>query len=105
MLKRFDEKLVEGKHQNFQDKGVVSKGATTHKFAVTSRYNQSLLGYVRFYAQWRQYVFYPLNCILNEACMRETADFCREATTAQREKRKSFPVPESEPVVEAGMAE
>ena len=90
-LKRFDDKLVEGEHLNFHDKGVVSKGAKTHKFYVTSRYNNSMLGYVRFYAQWRQYVFYPINCILNVDCLKEVADYCKESTTSQREKRQAFP--------------
>lgn len=91
-LKRFDDKLVEGEHMNFEDKGKVSKGSKTHKFAVTSRHDHSLLGYVRYFAQWRQYVFYPLSCILNRDCLRELADFCVEVTTANREKRQAFPV-------------
>lgn len=90
-LKRFDNKLVEGEDMNFDDKGVVSKGSKTHKFAVTSRHNNALLGYVKFFAQWRQYVFFPLNCILNKDCLREAADFCVELTTAHREKREAFP--------------
>lgn len=100
MFKRFDDRRVEGKFLNFDDKGIVSKGAKTRKFAVTSQYNGSLLGYVKFFAQWRQYTFFPLNCILNKDCLREVADYCVELTTAHREKRKAFPAPLEVPVVE-----
>lgn len=100
-LKRHDERLVHGEHMNFYDEGRVSNGAKTHKFSVTSSYNQSLLGYVKYFAHWRQYTFFPLNCIMNKDCLREVADFCVELTTAHREKRKAFPAPLEVPVVEA----
>jgi hypothetical protein len=89
-FKRFDDKLVQGEHLNFQDKGIVSKGAKTHKFAVNSRYDHSFLGYVRYKAQWRQYVLFPLNCVLNKDCLREVADYCEAVTAAHREKRQAF---------------
>lgn len=99
-LRRFDDRRVEGDHLNFDDKGLANKAATTRRFAVTSQYNGSLLGYVKFFAQWRQYTFFPLNCILNKDCMREVADYCVEQTAAHREKRKAFPAPLEVPVVE-----
>lgn len=99
-FKRFDERMVQSNHLNFDDKGYVSKGAVTKKYAVSSRHNNSLLGYVKFFAQWRQYTFFPFNCILNKDCLREVADFCVELTAAQREKRKPFPASVEEPVVE-----
>jgi hypothetical protein len=99
-LTRFDDKRVEGKYLIFDDKGKPTKTATTRTFAVTSQHNGSLLGYVKFFAQWRQYVFFPLNCILNKDCLREVADYCVEQTSAWREKRKAFPAPLEVPVVE-----
>lgn len=97
---RHDARMVNGEHLNYDDKGLVSKGSKTHKYAVTSRYNNSLLGYVKYYAHWRQFTFFPFNCILNKDCLREVADFCVELTTAHREKRKAFPAPLEETVVE-----
>lgn len=91
MLKRFDDKFVKGDYLNFTDKGIAVKNGTTRTHAVHSRYNQSLLGHVKWFAQWRQYVFFPLNCILNKDCLREAADFCDEVTTAHRMKRTAFP--------------
>ncbi len=88
---RFDSKMVIGDHLHFEDKGYISKGATTRKYSAINRYTNSLIGYIKFYAQWRQYTFFPLNCVLNKDCLREIADFCVEATTAHREHREPFP--------------
>lgn len=90
-FKRFDDQLVMGENLRYEDKGYVTAGAKTRKFAVYNSFNHSLIGYVKFFAQWRQYTFFPLNCILNKDCLREIADFCVEVTTAHREKRKAFP--------------
>lgn len=88
---RFDDKLVQSGHLNFVDKGYIAPKRKTRKFAVISRFDQSLLGYVQWFAHWRQYVFFPLNCILNKDCLREAADYCDEVTTAHKESRQSFP--------------
>lgn len=101
MLVRIDDREVQGHFLSFEDKGLVAKGAKTRRFAVINRFNHILIGYVKFYAQWRQYCFHPLNCVLHDKCMREVADFCTETTSAHREKRKAFPAPLEETVVEA----
>lgn len=100
-MKRIDDREVQGVFLSFEDKGYVTKGAKTKKFAVINRFNHTLLGYVKYFAQWRQYCFFPLNCILHKDCLDEVATFCRETTLAHREKRKAFPAPLEEPVVEA----
>lgn len=99
-LRRFDERVVRGQYLSFEDKGKVSKGAVTNKFAVFNRIDRSFIGWVKFKGQWRQYVFFPLNCILNRDCLREVANFCEELTTAWREERKPFPVSVEKQVVE-----
>jgi len=104
-LKRVDEKFVVGEWLSYEDKGYISVTATTRKYLVKSRKDQSVLGYVKFFAQWRQYVFHPLNCILNKDCLREIAEFCIEVTTANRMKRLPFPASEQKPVVEAVTSE
>jgi hypothetical protein len=88
---RYDDKLVLSKNLSFVDKGFVSPGSVTRKFQVVSRYDQSLLGYVRWFPHWRQYVFYPLNCILNKDCLREAASYCEEVTASHKAKRQAFP--------------
>lgn len=100
-IRRFDDKLVQGDHLSLEDKGIVTKGAKTRNYAVRSRYDHSLLGYIKFKAQWRQYTFFPLNCILNKDCLREAANLCEELTAAHREKREPFPVSVEKQVVEA----
>ena len=42
MFKRIDDRRVQGDSLNFDDKGLVSQGSKTHKFAVTSQYNGSM---------------------------------------------------------------
>lgn len=101
-LIRYDAKLVEGEHLDFEDKGKVSKGSKTHKYAVTNKTTNALVGYVKLRAQWRWFVFEPFNCTLTEGCLREAADFCRELNKAHREKRQPFPSSVEETVVEGG---
>lgn len=71
-------------HLLFKDKGSIGPKRKTRKYEVYSRYNKSLLGFVKWYAKWRAYVFFPINCIIDKACMRELADFCDEFTKAQK---------------------
>ena len=101
LLKRTDDREVQGRFLSFEDKGYVTKGAKTKKFAVINRYNHSLLGYVKYFAQWKQYCFFPLNGILHKDNLDEVASFCRETSSAHREKRKAFPAPLEVQVVEA----
>lgn len=90
-FKRFDEKLVHGEKFYYEDKGYVTVGAKTRKFAVFSRRNMGLAGYVKFFAQSRQYVFFPLHYFLDKDCLRELAEYCVEVTNAHRGKRQAFP--------------
>lgn len=91
MFRRFDDKLVHGDKFHYEDKGYVTVGAKTRKYAVISRRDWRLAGYVKYFPQSRQYVFFPLNCLLDKDCLREVADFCVEVTLAHRGKRKAFP--------------
>ncbi len=73
-----------GVNLNFLDEGKVSVGSKTQRFSVHSRHTNVLLGYVKWYVQWRQYVFFPLNAIFDKKCLREIADFCERMTVAER---------------------
>lgn len=75
-----------GEYLNFKDEGKVNKLAKTRKFSVHSRHNGSMLGYVKYFVQWRQYTFFPFNAVFDKKCLREIADFCEKKTTEQREK-------------------
>lgn len=87
MLKTCDHNWVQGEYLNFKDEGLVSPGSVTHKFSVTSRQNSSLLGYVKWFIQWRQYCFFPMNAVFDKKCLREVAEFCERATDEHRAKR------------------
>lgn len=89
MLRKIDEKWTQGDYLLFEDKGYVSPGSVTRKFAVISRHSKALLGYVKWYIQWRQYTFAPLNAIFDKKCLREVAEFLEMKTAEHRERRKA----------------
>lgn len=86
-LERIDTKRWHTSHLAFTDDGPVSVGAKTRQFSVNSRSNRSLIGYVKWWGNWRKYVFFPLNSTLfDDKCMRQIAQFCEEATTAHKSR-------------------
>jgi hypothetical protein len=86
LLEELDNNWIKGKTLLFHDEGHLSPGSATHKFAVTSRYNSSLLGYVKWFNQWRQYCFFPVNAVFDKKCLREIAEFLDNRTQLQRSK-------------------
>ena len=44
-----------------------------------------LLGFVKWYPMWRKYCFVPLNCILDDGCLIEIAEFLKERTDKHKE--------------------
>lgn len=87
MLKELDNKWTRGTFINIKDLGRVSDRAVTHLYEVTSRTNGALLGYIKWFAHWRQYSFFPVDCIMEKVCMRDIADFCEQRTNERRQKR------------------
>ena len=85
-IERVDLDLFMSKNLVFRDNGPVNKGAKTRQFSVFSRANSSLLGYVKWWANWRQYCFFPLNSLFNYECLQQVAQFCKEATTAHKSR-------------------
>lgn len=54
----------------------------------------SLLGYVKWYAAWRQYSFFPeADTVYERQCLRDIADFCEKETNKHREAAKLRSVP------------
>ena len=86
MIKRIDLDLWKGSWLTFKDDGPVSQGAKTRLFSVFSTSNRSLLGYIKWYVNWRKYCFFPLNSLFDDNCLREIADFCKEATTVHKSR-------------------
>lgn len=70
----------EGKHLYFiiepQDPQKVTK-----TWRVLNKYDDIMLGQVRWFSQWRKYAFYPApDTIFEEDCMRDISDFCEKET-------------------------
>ncbi len=85
-IKRIDLDWFRSSHLDFRDDGPFKVGAKTRQFSVFSRANRSLLGYVKWWTQWRQYVFFPLNSLFDKNCLREVAQFCEEVTTVHKDR-------------------
>lgn len=57
-------------------------------YLVRANYDMALLGVVKWYAQWRQYGFYPENkTVYEKTCLRDIVDFCIDLNERQRLKR------------------
>jgi hypothetical protein len=83
-IKRIDPDWFQTSNLFFKDDGPVSKGAKTRRFSVLSRTTRSLLGYIKWYPNWRKYCFFPLNSLFDDKCLRQVAQFCEEATTTHK---------------------
>lgn len=47
-----------------------------------------LLGMIKWYAQWRQYGFFPEEkTVFEKTCLHDIADFCIQLNKKQRQKR------------------
>lgn len=92
-ITRIDVDLWKSAHITFRDDGPVKVGAKTRQFSVFSTHNRALLGYVKWWVHWRQYVFFPLNSIFDKNCLREIAEFCEQSTKVHKDRlstRKNY---------------
>jgi hypothetical protein len=85
-IKRIDPDWFQTSNLFFKDDGPVSKGAKTRRFSVLSRTTRSLLGYIKWFPNWRKYCFFPLNSLFDDKCLRQVAQFCEEATTIHKSR-------------------
>jgi hypothetical protein len=85
-IEKVQPRFWQGSHVTFRDDGYISPGSSTRKFAVLSKLDNSLLGYVKWFNNWRQYTFFPLGSVLIKTVLREIADFCEETTKAHKQK-------------------
>lgn len=85
-IKRVDLDLFKSSHLTFRDDGPVKKGGKTRLYSVFNSHNRSLLGYVKWWGNWRKYCFFPLNSLFDDNCLIEIATFCKEATTVHKSR-------------------
>jgi hypothetical protein len=86
IIKRLDIDLFKSSHLIFRDEGLIKPGAKTRRYNVFDKTNRSLLGFIKWFPNWRQYCFFPLNSLFNCECLREVALFCEEVTTAHKSR-------------------
>lgn len=90
-ITRLDLQWFRGPFIDYRDDGYVREGAKTRKYSLFSRAGRSLLGYVQWWPAWRKYVFFPLNSVFDNRCLREIAKFCEDTTTTHVERRNDLP--------------
>jgi hypothetical protein len=88
MLEQLPDGSWQGKYLYYLDKGKLNKGALTNKFEVRNRKNNGLIGFIKWYPMWRKYCFVPLNCILDDGCMVEIAEFTKGRTDKHLESSR-----------------
>ena len=85
-IKRIDLDLFKSRNLTFRDDGLIHPGAKTRQFSVFNTSNRALLGYVKWFAFWRQYCFYPLNSVFDSQCLEQVALFMKETTAAHKSR-------------------
>ena len=78
--------LFKSRNLTFRDDGLIHSGAKTRQFSVFNTSNRALLGYVKWFAFWRQYCFYPLNSVFDSQCLEQVALFMKETTAAHKSR-------------------
>lgn len=87
MIKELDTLWDQGEWLNYRNRGRASKGAVTNIYEVTSRSTSETLGWVRWYAQWRKYVFIPRDgSFYDTKCLTELAEYCTLKTEQHKQK-------------------
>jgi len=71
----------------FQNRGPQRGNVTNDYEVLTSDGRQ--LGWIRWFASWRQYAFYPgVETLYEESCLRNIAAFCERATAERKAEVK-----------------
>lgn len=64
----------------------------TDVVTVKNKRTLAVLGQIKWYGAWRQYCFFTRQpIILNDGCMNEISEMCRQMTIQHRQKRAMQP--------------
>jgi hypothetical protein len=85
-IERIDLDLWKSSNLTFRDDGPVKPGAKTRVFSIFNSSNKSLLGYIKWFPNWRKYCFYPLNSLFDDKCLDQVSTFMKEATAAHKSR-------------------
>ena len=62
-----------------------SSSGKTHTYLVRAKRDGAVLGAIKWYASWRQYVLFPYpNTIFNSDCMIAITEFCEDINDKHR---------------------
>jgi hypothetical protein len=73
------------KHLLFSEDPVFCLNHKTRRFIVYSRFDNTKLGEVKWYARWRQYCFFPEGeCVWSLDCLEDLTVFVHDLTKQKR---------------------
>lgn len=79
--------LVQGTYIRFNEHPQPNR--KTMVWAVTSVYDNTLLGFIGWFPRFRKFSFFPRkDTVYEEVCLRDIAEFCETETKKQKERRK-----------------
>lgn len=56
---------------------------------VVNKHDEFQLGWIAWFSKWRKYAFFPkLETVYEEDCLRDIAQFCKNATYIHKERLK-----------------
>ena len=71
--------------KKFIEFNLVEQKKKTSIYAVRNIKSQSIIGWVKWYPNWRQYCFFPeLETIYSDGCLKDIIDFIRELNDPSR---------------------
>ena len=67
-----------GKHLRFEDKGFTKSGKT-HIYHIFSAFDDTYLGEISWFSQWRQYIYDPVaHVIWSHECLLELSQYIKK---------------------------
>jgi hypothetical protein len=60
----------------------------TRQWSVSSKSSGAVLGWIKWYGPWRQFVFVPYDAVFNAGCLNDVQDFLKSALANWRESKK-----------------
>lgn len=80
-----------GTHIIFEE---MTPNPATKRWAVMPKDRSPQIGGISWHGPWRKYCFMPgANCVFEEVCLREIADFCVTQTKLHREAKSQIKAP------------
>lgn len=89
MVTEIDPGLFETQWMYFERTQERDDKTKTEKWCVTSRRHPIILGEIRWYGPWRQYVFAPsteVATLFNQGCMDDISEFIQRLTREHRQR-------------------